>query len=241
MLGLPLDVEGIGRVHLHSVSQFKGGNSRLQLFIINASLLMLLIEPSQQIQLSPLLCGRNRKIANVLNQIVDLSMLRIDVGPLVDTRQESALPILRFLNGIAARAHGDESGEILILRSQAIGDPGPHRRSNQPSLATVHQHQGRLMVGGIRMHRSDDGDLIDHLPHSGKEVTDRNATLTIPPERKGRGESRAGLALGAEVFHGKGFPRIPVQHRFRIKGIDMGGPAIHEEMDDGLGFSGKVG
>ena len=58
-------------------------------------------------------------------------MLGVDVGALVHARQKTGLPILRFLNRVAAGAHGDEAGQVLILGSEAIGKPRAHAGANQ--------------------------------------------------------------------------------------------------------------
>ena len=62
---------------------------------------------------------------------------------------------------IAAGAHGDEAGQVLVLGPQAVGDPGPHAGPRQPAVAAVHQHQRRLVVGHVGVHRADDAHVVD--------------------------------------------------------------------------------
>ena len=62
------------------------------------------------------------RMANVLNKVAHLGLAGIDVGALIDAGQKGALPVLRFLNGVAW-AHGDESGQVLVFRPKPIGEP----------------------------------------------------------------------------------------------------------------------
>ena len=53
----------------------------------------------QQIELAPLHRRRRMRAANVLDQLFDLRMLRIDICALINARQECRLPILESLIG----------------------------------------------------------------------------------------------------------------------------------------------
>ena len=74
--------------------------------IVAALVLVVLVERGQQIELPPLRIGRQPLVADVLDQLVDLGVLRVDVRALIHARQKRRLPVLRFLNRIAA---GDTS------------------------------------------------------------------------------------------------------------------------------------
>ena len=45
------------------------------------------------------------------------------------------LPVLRFLNGIAAGAHDDEAWQVLVFAAQAIGHPRSHGGADHAGLA----------------------------------------------------------------------------------------------------------
>ena len=57
-------------------------NTRFQLRFILARLGMALIDPSQQIQLTPLLLQRQARITNMRNQILDLGFTGVYVSTL---------------------------------------------------------------------------------------------------------------------------------------------------------------
>jgi len=62
---------------------------------------------------------------------------------------------------------GDRSGQILILRSQGIGDPALHRWEPQKWLTGVH-HQDSLSVINSRSHsRPNHCNVIYHLGEAG--------------------------------------------------------------------------
>ena len=79
--------------------------------------------------------------ANVLNQLFDLSMLSIDIGSLIRRRQKPRLPIRFVSDGVSIGAHGNETGQILILGPQSIHDPRTNARSWLNGIATIHQQQ----------------------------------------------------------------------------------------------------
>ena len=45
---------------------------------------------------------------------------RVDVGALVDAGQERRLPVLRLGDRVAARAHDDEAGQVLVLGAEPV-------------------------------------------------------------------------------------------------------------------------
>src|SRR5439155_2261060 len=81
------------------------------------------VQLPQQIELLPLLVRREEIVFDVLDEFLDIGMPRIDVAALVDPREEGGLPVLRFLDWVAAGTHGDEAGQILVFGTQPVGDP----------------------------------------------------------------------------------------------------------------------
>src|SRR5215472_3004106 len=106
-----------------------------------ALLEVLLVQLEEQVELAALLGERFVVVANVADELVELGVLRVDVGALVDAGQETGLPVLRLLYGIAAGAHGDEAGEVLIFRAEAVGDPGAEAGADEAGFAAVHQEE----------------------------------------------------------------------------------------------------
>ena len=145
---------------------------------------------------------------DVLDQLLDFGVLRVDVGALVDAGQKAGLPVLRFLNRIAAGAHGDEAGQILIFGAEAVSDPRAHAGADQPGFAAIHQQQRRLVVRHVGVHRADDADVVDAFGDVGKDLADFDAALAVFLKFERRGKRGAGLAFGSEVFDRQQFAGI---------------------------------
>src|SRR2546421_12831789 len=64
------DVEGIRRIHLHSISQFKRLDAGLHLGILRTLPGMLLFQLMQQIKLLPLLTPRKGSVFDMLDELV---------------------------------------------------------------------------------------------------------------------------------------------------------------------------
>ena len=92
------------------------------------------------------------------------------------------------------------------------------------------------MVRQIRLHRTDDRNIIDALADLGKNFTDFDATLTTPVELEGRCEGRAGLTFGPEIRDGQWLPVVLCQNRLRIERVHVGWTAIEEKMNDPFGL-----
>src|SRR3954469_23245836 len=102
---------------------------------------MLLIELREKVELAALLGLVGVLVLDVLDELFDFLVLGVDVGALEDAREEAALPVLGFLDGVAAGAHDDEAGEVLVVGAEAVGDPGAHGGANQAGLAAVHEEE----------------------------------------------------------------------------------------------------
>src|SRR6185312_2570427 len=89
VLGLFARVERIRRVGLHAVSHFKRLDARLELRLMLALIHVALIERQKQIELAALFFGRGEIAVNVLNQLIDVGVLRVDVGTLVHAGQKA--------------------------------------------------------------------------------------------------------------------------------------------------------
>ena len=168
-------------------------------------------------------------------------MLGIDVGSLVDPRQKSSLPILRFLNGIPTRAHGDEGWQILVVGPEPISQPGAKARTDLPWLSAVHEQKRRLVVRNIGVHRADHTELIG-MGACGllKELAGPKSRLTMLLELEDRRIQIPGLAFGPRGLAWELLPLKLGDLRLGIPGVDMGRPTVGENMDQMLGFGRKM-
>ena len=73
-----------------------------------------------------------------------------------------------------------------------------------------------------------------------EQLADLDAALAVLLELERRGERGAGLALGRQVRHRQGLAGVFVQRRLGVERIDVGGPAVHEQVDDALGLRRKM-
>ncbi len=168
-------------------------------------------------------------------------MLGIDVGSLIGARQKGRPPVLGCHDRIAPRTHGDEAGQVLVFRAQAVSDPGSHAGALQAAVAAVHQHERWLVIGHVGIHRADDAQVVDMLSRrAGEEITHFDAALAILPEGEGRAQGCAGLALGAQVGRGKRLAVVLRQQWLGIECVDVRRTAVHEEVDNLLCLRGKV-
>ncbi len=132
-------------------------------------------------------------------------------------------------------------GRFWFSEPEPVGDPRPHAGALQAAVAAVHQHERRLMVGHVGVHRADDAHVVDvPLGRAGEELADLDAALAVLLERERRAQGRAGLALGAEGRPGKRLAVVLRQQRLGIKGVDLRRSTVHEQVDDLLGSRGEM-
>ncbi len=85
----PRDVKRLGGRRLHAKGQLERFDARLEGGVFHPRLLMPPVESGQQVELPPLGRFRQRAIADVVDQLVDAGVPRIDVGSLKASRQEA--------------------------------------------------------------------------------------------------------------------------------------------------------
>ncbi len=124
-------------------------------------------------------------VTNVGNQLLDLGVTAVDISPLENAGQECRLPVLRFRDRETAGAHHDEAGKVLVLGAQSVEDPRAHARAGLARIAAVHEHERRLVIGDVGVHRADHADLVDHLRGVREQIADLDAALAILPEPEG--------------------------------------------------------
>ncbi len=78
--------------------------------------------------------------------------------------------------------------------------PGADARPRLDAIAAVHQHQRRLVIGHIRVHRADHADVVDVVGGPGEQSPLTSMPLSpVLAELERRGERRAGLPLGGRT------------------------------------------
>ncbi len=194
----------------------------------------------EQIELAALLLARHAIVLDVLDQLLDGRVLAVDVGSLVRAGQKGRTPVLGPFDRIAAGAHGDEAGQVLVFGAQAERGPRSQAGTRHPRFAAVHQHQRRFVVRHVGMHRTDHGNVVDVPGCLGKQFADLDAAGTVLLELERRRERRARLALGAQIAAGQFLAGVFLQRRLGIERIDVAWTAVHEQMNDVLGLARKL-
>ena len=95
------------------------------------------------------------------------------------------------------------------------------------------------MVGQVRLHGSDHAQVVGRLGCERKELAHVQPACAVFLERERRWKGRPGLALGAEADRNR-FARPFFQQGFGIEAIELGGTAVHEEVDHPFGPGCKV-
>ena len=133
MLRLVRNVKGLGGLSLHAVGQFERLQARFELWVAGPGSAVLAVEFLQQIELAALVVRRCGSAPNVLDQLLDAGVFGVNVRSLIDAGQEPGLPVLRLLNWIPTRAKGDEARQVLIFGAEAVSQPRPKARADEPT------------------------------------------------------------------------------------------------------------
>ena len=238
--GFAGDGERVGGLKLHAEGEFVRLDAGLELGFVLPFGGVAGVEFLEQVELGALFGRRGRGVADVFDEAVDVGKRGVDVITLIDAGEKTALPVLRFLDRVAAGAHGDEAGEILVFGAEAVGDPRAEGGAREAGVAAVHQHERRLVVGNVGVHRADHGDFVDARGDMREEFADLDTGLTVFFEFERRAERSAGFPLGLEV-EGERFAVVFRESWFRVEGVDLGRAAVGKNVDDAFGFGGEVG
>ena len=164
---------------------------------------------------------------------------RVDVRSLKQAGQKSRPPI-RDVGDRQPRAHGDETGQVLVLRSHAVQEPGAEAGPGEPLVPRIHQPHRLLVVGRVAIHRADHADIVGVLGRLIEDFGEFEAAFPITLEPKRRAESGPGRPFSAQVARGDFAAGVLREERLRIERVDLRRPAVEIDVDDVLGLAGKV-
>ena len=155
--------------------------------------------------------------------------------------QESAGPVKRASGGIgdaASVGQDHEAGEALVLGSQAVRQPGPHRWEAHLAETGVRLEDSGDVVGRLGDHRLDHGQLVGHFRDLGEQVGDPQAALAPPFEGVMRLVETSDLAA-EDIGHADALRHLAtvefLQVGLVVERIDVAQAASEEDMDDLLG------
>lgn len=218
-------------------------DASLDIGIVAFDFLVLPIHLLDQVDLGSLEVTGHALVAYVGNQFADLRVLGVDVSALVGTGKKGGSPVLGFDDGNPSRAQGDEAGEVFVFRTETVVDPASHTRANEvdPLGPGIHEHERRLVIGDVGIHRVDDAEIIDLLGDLGEEIAGPDAALSMLGELERGLHQRPRLPLRPEVFARNFFSVIFFQFRFVVERIDLRWTAVGENVNDPLRPSWEVG
>ena len=197
------------------------------------------VERRRQIELAALGIAVEEWVADVLDKLFHLPFGGVDIGSLVGAGKKGVAPVLRALDRIPSGAHRHEAGEILVFRSQAVGHPRPGGGADEPAITAIHEHQRRLVIGDVGVHRADDEEPVGMTGHRWEQIADLEATLAVATEGERRGERGTGAAFGGEGSRDL-LTGILFQRHLAIEGVEVARAPVGEQMDDGPGPRGEV-
>ena len=191
--------------------------------------------------------GRNAvRAANVVDRVA----AGVELDALKAAGQKAGAPLSRGdgLIGHAAADAGehDEAGQIVGLRSEAVVDPGAHRRPAADGRAAVHKRVGRVVIDLFGDHRADDADVVDNLLLPRQQLAHPLAALAVAVELEHGAvrlellvlQLRDRLALGVRLGH-----RLIVEFGelgLVVEGFEVRWAAGHAEEDHALGLGGEM-
>ena len=221
------DFERFGCRHLHAEGKLERLDARA-LIERPGGRTMFGIELAQKLQLLLLHLMRGMRTADVFDQPVDLAVLRIDERPLKCPGREAGLPIRLVGNRVTARAHCNETREVLIFGPKPVQDPRADARSRLYRIAAVHQQQRRFMVGNLSIHRANNGNVVYMSCSARKQLAHLEAAAAVLLKFKWRRQCAAGFAFG-RVRLRKRLAGIFLQQRLAVERIDVRRPAVQRK------------
>ena len=153
------EIKNARHFHLHAISQLVAVHARGQLGVARTPGDVVFIELRQKIEVAALLLARDT-LGRV--QIENRRTLRAQRGALKVRRQKAVGPVRRAALRIGHLGQHDESGQILILRAEPVGDPRANRRIAAEPVAGVHVIIGGGMIDRLGLAPAIHAKLIGH-------------------------------------------------------------------------------
>ena len=91
------------------------------------------------------------------------------------------------------------------------------------------------MDGQVRVHGTNDTDIVNALPDVVENLTHLDSALSISAEFEGGTQEVARRPFGGRVPAGEGLAMILIQRRLGIEGVNLGEAAVQKKEDHVLG------
>ena len=230
MSRLARHVKRVGRLRLHPPRKFHRREPGLECRVVRPRCQVPPIELGDEVELPPLRIAVECRMADVLNQIGRIALLRVDIRPLERTRQKGTSPVLRLLDRVATGTHRYEPRKVLVFTAQRVRHPRAGGRPDEPRVAAVHEHQRGFVVGHVGVHRSHDEQAVGMPGHRRKQLAHLQAALAVPRKPEGGRQGRARAPLRRQVC-GNLPACIGGERGLRIERVDVARAAVGEDVD----------
>ncbi len=140
----------------------------------------------------------------------------------------------------------DEAGQVFVFGSQAVDDPGAHRRAKQVRGAAMKEERRGSMGDAFGVHAVQEAEIIDVAGHVRKQLGDPAAGFAVLGEFPGRLHDSlrriafAGVGSLAGVVKRHLLAIVRGEPRLVVERIDLADAALHEQKDDALGTGSEV-
>lgn len=240
--GFALQVLDFWDTRLHSECEFKSAEASGKIVFAGVLFCEIVVEFAEQIELLSLLYSIECWRGDMLNGCFYYTLTGVSYGcALAISREECGTPIVDTTVG-EGWADGDEGREVLVFRTESVGNPSSHAWAHELIATGVDFKQCATVCGIASVEAPKDTEFVDVFGDVGKEFADGESGLTT------LGELPWGLEqvplLGeydARQFEGRWFTIVASKGGFRIEGIDMRRPSFHEQEDDSFGAGREVG
>src|SRR5262245_14898168 len=135
-----------------------------------------LIDEAERIALS--LAGGSGRVLEIEHWILATAK----GSALIDSRQEPS-PVGRRTGFHRTFRHDYESRQVLILRSEAIGDPGAETRLARKLRARVSKIDGRSVIEDVTVTTPDDSNVVHAFSNLGEQIRHWKAAFATWPKR----------------------------------------------------------
>ena len=242
LLRLFRDIEDVGHGELHAEGELHGLDTGLEMAVFLQPFEVHPVEPGEEVRLVALLDARQVRIAQIAHDRFGLHAGDVHVGACVRPRQEGASPIGKLAAGLGPWAHGDEARQILVVGSQAVGQPGAHAWAIGLQGSEGHHQDRAGVLGYVRMTGVNKAEVIDELSDMREDIADHFSALSVALEAEGGNHQAVlGISQGFAVHQGRSLAGVLGDIRLVIEGVDLGGATGHEELDHVFRAGGEVG
>src|SRR5262249_32619309 len=118
-----------------------------------------------------------------------------DLRPLANRRQKGSA-VVDWPAVIDRWIQRDESGQVLVLRAEAVKRPRAERWAEKLENASVHLHERLRVIRLVAVHRIDEAHLVGVLGEIRKQLGDPQSTLAVLCEFPRRAEQ---LGVGSDA------------------------------------------